>query len=213
MTESIAVAANTLNVAVSTPSRPMERVAKLVTEIFAPAVMVTTLLIVVGWHAYDYSLAGAAWGATAALFTGVIPFLAILGGVRLGKLTDHHIVRREQRRLPLAIALCCVVGCAGALVALGVKRELLAVLAAGAIGLVVWLIINHWWKMSIHTGIAAGTVLVLVEVFALSALIAAALVPMVAWSRVRLRAHTVAQTVVGAIVGALIAGMFFAALR
>lgn len=215
MTEStVALGAGTaLDVLVATRPRPLDRVAKFVTELFAPVVLVTGLLIVVGWHAYGYSLAGAGWGALAALFTSVVPFLAILGGVRLGKLTDHHIFLREQRRLPLALALGCVVACAGMLVALGIKRELLAVLGAGAIGLVVWLIINHWWKMSIHTGIAAGTVVVLLETFALWAGFAVALVPLVAWSRLRLRAHTAAQTVVGAIVGALIAGTFFAALR
>src|SRR5690349_10555482 len=100
MTESLAVGAATLDVVVRTPPRPMDRVAKLVTEVFAPAILVTILLVLVGWQAYGYSLAGAGWGVATALFTSVIPFLAILGGVRLGKLTDHHIVLREQRRLP-----------------------------------------------------------------------------------------------------------------
>ncbi|WP_438484864.1 phosphatase PAP2 family protein [Streptomyces sp. S186] len=39
------------------------------------------------------------------------------------------------------------------------------------------------------------------------------LVPLVGWSRVALRDHTIAQTIVGALVGAATAGVAFAVLR
>lgn len=190
-----------------------DRVARLVTEIFAPAVLVAVLLVVVGWHAYDYSLAGVAWGLAAALFASVIPFAVILRGVRQGTLSDHHIGRREQRRGPLLIALACLVAGLAGMVVLGAEWELLAALGAGACGLVVSMLVNNWWKMSVHTGVAAGAVVVFMEIYGPVVLVTVPLVFLVAWSRVRLGDHTVAQTVVGGVAGALVAGLAFAVLR
>lgn len=190
-----------------------DRLARVVTELFAPAVLVTVLLVVVGWHAYGYSLVGAAWGLAAALFASVIPFALILRGVRSGTLTDHHVGRREQRRTPLLIALGSVaVGLIG-LLAFGAERELLAALAAVFIGLIVSLAVTRWWKISVHTDVAASVVAILVAIFGPIMLVTAPVVLVVGWSRVQLGDHTRAQTVVGAVVGALVTWLVFGVLR
>lgn len=174
------------------------------TEIFAPAVLVTVLLVVIGWHAYGYSLAGAAWGLLAALFASIIPFAVILRGVRSGALTDHHVGRREQRRTPMVIGVgSMAVGIVG-LVVLGVERELLATLGAVVCGLIVSILVTRWWKISVHTDVAASVVVVLAEIIGPFALAASPIVLLVAWSRVQLRDHTAAQTVVGGMVGAVV---------
>ena len=99
------------------------------------------------------------------------------------------------------------------LVALDAPRDVIALLLAGAAGLVVFVVVTHWWKMSIHTGVAGGTVAVLTAVYGPWALTATPLVPLVGWARVRLSAHTVPQVLVGAAVGTLIAGTVFPWLR
>lgn len=190
-----------------------DRVARVVTEIFAPAVLLTVLLVFVGWHAYGDSLVGVVWGLAAALFASIIPFAVILRGVRRGALTDHHIGRREQRRTPLLIGLGSVVVGIVALAMLGAARELLAALGAVACSAIVSLAVSHWWKVSLHTAGAAGFVIILVEVYGPLALVALPLMFVVGWSRVRLHDHTPAQVVIGGVVGALIAGIAFAALR
>ena len=154
-----------------------------------------------------------AWRLAAALFASIIPFAVILRGVRSGALTDYHIDRREPRRTLLLIALACVaVGLLG-MVAPGAERELLAALGAGTCGLMVLLTVNRWWKMSVHTGVAAGAVVVFSQVFGPAVLALAPVVLVVAWSRVRLRDHIPAQAIVGFVLGALTAGLAFAALR
>lgn len=197
----------------STAAPMADRIARVVTEAFAPAVLLTVLLVVVGWHAYGDSLVGVAWGLTAALFASVIPFAVILRGVRGGALTDHHIGRREQRRRPLLIGLGSVAVGLVALVALGADRELLAALGAVACSAIVALAVSHWWKVSLHTAGAAGFVVILAEVFGPVMLATAPLVLVVGWSRVQLGDHTPAQVIVGGLVGALVAGLTFAALR
>lgn len=192
---------------------PAARTARLLTEVLAPAVVISLLLLVVGWHAYDSSLAGLGWGMAAALFGSIIPFAVILRGVRSGTLSDRHVGRREQRRTPLIIGLASVSVGIAALVVLGAARELLAALGAVLIGGFVSMAVNTRWKMSIHTDVASSAVAILAMIYGWVALVATPLVVLVAWSRVRLRDHTIPQTIVGGVLGALVTGVAFGLLR
>ncbi|MEV4540275.1 phosphoesterase PA-phosphatase [Micromonospora echinaurantiaca] len=192
---------------------PGARLARIVTEVTAPAVLVSVLTIVIGWHSSQGAGRGLAWGLLATLFVTGIPFAYILGGVRRGRLTDHHVGVREQRRVPLLFGLCSVAAGLALLAALGAPRPVLALAAAGVLGLVVAVGVSHWWKLSIHAAVAAGTVVVLVLTFGARLLVTAPLLALVGWSRVRLGDHTVAQVLAGGGLGGLIAGVVFATLR
>ncbi|MFI5898331.1 phosphoesterase PA-phosphatase [Actinoplanes sp. NPDC051513] len=182
--------------------------ARLFTEIFAPAVLAAVMPVVIGAHA-----GAAGWGLLAALFCAAIPYAMILRGVRRGRLSDRHIGERSQRTGPLVFGLASVLAGLGLLVAGGAPRELIALIVASFAGGVVATGINHFWKSSIHAGVAAGSAVVLVLVFGPLLLTSAAVVAAVGWSRVRLEDHTVAQVVAGAAIGAVVAGVVFGLLR
>jgi hypothetical protein len=190
-----------------------EVAARVVTEVFAPAVLIAAQLVLVGWHAGQQDGVSRWWGVPAALFAAVIPLSYILRGVRRGRFADHHIPEREHRRVPLLFGIVSVAVGLALLVALGAPADVIALLGAGAAGLVVFAAVTLWWKMSIHAGVAAGTVAVLTVVYGPAGLVATPLVPLICWARVRLSAHTVAQVVAGSAVGALIAAIVFSALR
>ncbi|MEU5903614.1 phosphatase PAP2 family protein [Micromonospora sp. NPDC047527] len=192
---------------------PGLRIARLVTELTAPAVLVSLLMIAVSWHSSPGNGRGLAWGLLATLFVTGIPFAYIVGGVRRGRLTDHHIGRREQRRVPLLVGLGSVATGLALLTVLGAPRPLLALAVAGLVGLVVAVSVSHWWKMSIHSAVAAGTLVILSMTFGRGLLVAAPLLAVVGWSRVRLRDHTVPQVLAGGVLGALIAALAFGLLR
>ncbi|WP_433827253.1 phosphoesterase PA-phosphatase [Actinoplanes sp. CA-015351] len=189
------------------------RLARIVSEVLAPAVLVAALLLIVGWHAGDTPGVSRWWGLPGALFAAVIPLGYVLHGVRKGRLTDHHIPERADRRIPLLFGTASLVVGLVFLILLGAPREVLALLGAGGCGLAVFALVTHWWKMSIHAGVAAGTVAALAAVYGPIALLGVPLVLLGCWARVRLTAHTPAQVVVGALAGALIAGTIFPALR
>jgi hypothetical protein len=84
---------------------------------------------------------------------------------------------------------------------------------AGITGLVVFGAVTLAWKMSIHAGVAAGTLTVLVALYGPVALAGAPLVVLTCWSRLVLSAHTTAQVMAGALVGAVIAGTVFPGLN
>jgi membrane-associated phospholipid phosphatase len=190
-----------------------DRLARTATEVFAPAVLAAVLLLVVGWQAGVRSGASRWWGLPGAVFAAAIPLGYVLRGVRRGRYSDHHIAVRQQRRVPLLIAIGSITAGVVTLLAVGAPRDVVALLAAGAAGLAATIVVTHWWKISIHAAVAAGTVAVLTAVYGPRALAASPLVPLIGWARIRLRAHTTAQVVVGSVLGALVAGAVFPALR
>jgi membrane-associated phospholipid phosphatase len=189
-----------------------QRAARIVTEILAPGVLVSVLLLAVGLHAAD-GPSGLLWGLLAALFASFTPMAYIVRGVRRGRWTDHHVTTREHRRTPLLVGLASVLIGLGLLVVLDAPRELVALVAAMVAGLGVTVLITHWWKISIHTAVAAGTVVVLTLVFGTWLMVLWAIVAIIAWSRVELRDHTVGQVLGGMPFGALIAGVVFTLAR
>ncbi|MEU4240025.1 phosphoesterase PA-phosphatase [Actinoplanes sp. NPDC026619] len=190
-----------------------DTLARGLTELFAPAVLAAVLPLVVGAHASTSITVGLLWGLLASLFCAVLPYALILRGVRRGTLTDHHIGVREQRTRPLLFGLASVTIGLALLLFLHAPRELTALIVASLAGGVIATAINHFWKSSIHAGVAAATTVVLTMVFGPWLLLASAITAAVAWSRVQLRDHTTAQVLVGSAIGAVVAGAVFGALR
>lgn len=192
---------------------PVTRVARWLTELFAPPVLAAALPPVIGAHAGRTVGSGLAWGLLGSLFVGVIPYSVIMYGVLRGRLSDRHIGVREQRTKPLALGLASVLVGIVLLVALGAPRELTALVVAMFVGGLVVTAVNHFWKLSVHAGVAAGTMLVLALTFGPALLATAVVVGAVGWSRVRLGDHTPAQVLAGTVVGAIVSGAVFGLLR
>ena len=195
-------------------SRSFRRLAaRSATEVFAPAVVVVVVSFLVGLHAGDTIGAGLLWSVLAALFSSVVPFGAILLGVRRGRLSDHHVGRREQRRVPLLIALASVLIGLAVLALAGAPREMLALVTSMFVSLAVTLVITHWWKVSAHAAVTSGGAVIAALTLGPVWLVSYAAVAIVCWSRVELRDHTVAQVLVGAVLGLVVGGSVFLALR
>jgi hypothetical protein len=189
------------------------RLARLITEVLAPANVGSATFLLVAWHSTPTIVDALRWGLLTILFAIALPFSFILWGVRRRRFTDHHIRLREQR--PVAL----VVGIASALVGLiliailGAPRELIALIAAMEVGLVVSLAITLFWKMSIHVASVAGAIVILVLVFGRVFLALAPIVAVVGWARVQLDDHTPAQVTAGAMIGAVVAAIVFEFMR
>ncbi|MEU6078388.1 phosphoesterase PA-phosphatase [Micromonospora sp. NPDC047074] len=193
--------------------RPALRVARAVTEVFAPALLAAAMPVVVGVTSVSPIGTGLGWALVGALFCSVIPNTLIWWGVHRGRLTDHHIRVREQRRAPLGCGLLSVSVGLALMISLGAPRPVTAmVVVMFALGLAVTAA-NLVWKLSIHAAVAAGSAAVLVIEFGPALLASVPVVALVGWSRVRLRDHTVAQVIVGTAVGMLVAIPVFLLLQ
>ena len=181
------------------------RVAKVLTEVFAPPILVLTLLVVVGIHSTSSIGEGLLLGAVATFFAAGLPYAIMLVGIRQGRLSDRHLSLREQRPAMMIIGLMSV--SVGLLVMawLDAPGELFALVAAMVAGVGVALVISSFWKISIHAACAAGTIAILVIVFGWIMLVWVPVVAAVGWARVTLRDHTPLQVVAGSAVGAIVA--------
>lgn len=184
------------------------RAARTVTEVFAPGILTAAVLVAVGWH--SGGVTGVAWAAVAAVFCCFLPLAILLWGVRRGIWEDLHVKAREQRVMPLLAMIASVFAGAVTLASFdNAPRELVALEVAMLAGLCAVLTITTWWKVSIHTTVVSGVLAVLTQTYGLYMIAATPLVALIAWSRVVLGDHTVAQTMVGSVVGAVIAAGVF----
>ncbi|MFI9837137.1 hypothetical protein ACIHFD_08895 [Nonomuraea sp. NPDC051941] len=176
-------------------------VAKRVTNLLAPQVLVIAMPPVVGLLAQGWG--GAAWGLVASAICGGVPAAVIAAGVRTGRLDSHHIVDRARRTGPLVAAVAAVLVALALLVVMGAPTLLVATVTAMLVALAVTVPVTLRWKISFHAAVSAGTVVVFAHVLPAwpAAIAGAAVVALVCWARVRLTHHTWPQVIVGAVVG------------
>ncbi|KDQ66966.1 MULTISPECIES: hypothetical protein [Streptomyces] len=191
---------------------PERRSARLITEVLAPANLVITILVIIGWHSTT-SLSGAGWGLLAGLFCGGLPIAFIIAGARRGHWTDKHVKVRSQRWIPLGATLASVLVGTALLALLDAPQDVIALVFAMIAGLLLTMLVTIWWKVSVHTAVASGVVSILAVAVSPWTLLGYAVVAAIAWSRASLRDHTPAQTIAGAVLGAVAAVSVFAALR
>ncbi len=159
-----------------------------------------------------YGWTGIIWAVLSVLFAAVLPLIYIRHVTK--SWADRHLdyVRQRARVMPVIVA--SVAAGAALLWALGAPREVLAMMAAMAATLMALLPFTAaGWKISGHTSVSTGGIVMLAVALSPTWLLALVIVPPVAWARVWLRAHTSGQVIAGSLVGALAAGLVFALCR
>ncbi|MDA3648832.1 hypothetical protein LZ318_06080 [Saccharopolyspora indica] len=189
-----------------------DRVARVLTEIFAPWVIVVVLPLAVAWRATESIGPALGWGLLVSATSSILPMGVIVWGARTGRWDSHHVRDRAGRFVPfVALIVMSLVGL-GLLVLLSAPWLLIALDIAMIVSLFVTGGITVWWKISMHSAVAAGAVVILAMLFHPVCWALLLVVAAISWSRVHLRDHTAAQVTIGAIVGAIVGGGLFAAL-
>ena len=177
--------------------RPQEKLAKLVSAVFNPVVFAVGILIVLGillGNTLDWYSA-----VIMILFSVGIPVGFLLRQLSHGKVTDFFMQLRQQRDVFYLITFFSMLVGSILLLILGIPQLLKYGLCVALIQIAGMGIINKVWKISAHSSTAALLCCLLLFAFGWKALPAFLLVPLVSWSRIALRRHTVMQTVVGAL--------------
>lgn len=198
--------------AATSPHTARDTTARVLTEVLAPWVIVVLLPLAVAWKATHALGPTVLWGLLVALTSSVLPMAVIVWGARSGRWEGHHVRNREGRLVPflaligssaIGLVLLLVGGAPWLVVALDISM-ITSLLVTGAV--------TARWKISMHTAVAAGAVVVLAVTYNPACWALAALVAAIGWSRVHVNDHTTAQVVGGALTGALIGGGLFTAL-
>jgi hypothetical protein len=132
----------------------------------------------------------------------VVAMLAVIARrVAAGEWSDYDVSDREQRHgfYPIALIVVAIAAAVSWMLHLpaGFVRGLIV---AGGL-LATSAVLTHWTKVSLHVLIGAFCVVTLTTADLRAAALVGSLVIAVAWSRVALRRHTVAQVVIGAFLG------------
>lgn len=186
----------------------VQRAARLLTEIFAPAVLITVLLVMASVD--QAGLAGLPSALVAIAFVTAIPFAGVYLLFKSGHVTDHHVGERNKRVPILLGSLVSIAAGVYVLFHLQAPSALVLMVVSTILGIVLVLAVNLFWKLSAHASVGfffAVASTVLLGAWGLVTL----LIPLsVGWSRVVLGAHTRPQIICGFLVG-LFVGLAYAA--
>ena len=154
------------------------------------------------------------WATAGIVFiTAIIPMLFILLLIRMGKVSDTAITDRNERTAPFCATILCYIGAAFFVRYLRAPYWIQNFYLAAAMVAAISLLVTHWWKISAHTGAAAGLAALVFWLASRGALriddfaaVSATVVVLaaVAWARLWLRRHTPAQVLAGAAAAFLI---------
>ncbi len=199
----------------STTAAPIHRLARFATEVLAPWVWVLTLPFAVAAAATRAVWPSVVWGLVVAITASVIPMVVIVKGARSGRWDGHHVTNREGRLVPLVAAGGSLAVGTAVLVLGGAPHQMLALAGSMFASLVVSMAITFGlkWKVSLHSAVAFAAVVVGTVVHGPWLLLLVLPAVFVAWSRVALGDHTVAQVLVGSLMGVVVGGGGYALLE
>jgi len=180
----------------------MKTVAQIISIVLHPFVTIVAMVIIRGWRHGSFSgtlAAVIAVGTIAILPVAVL----ILYKVLTGKWTTVDASRKLERPTLYAVSLSALLG----LVLYLTMKEPDSVLVPGSLGafgllLCAW-IVNRWVKTSLHMAFGSLVATVLIAGGAIAGWGMLALLPALAWSRLKLKRHTWGELAFGAILGTM----------
>ncbi len=186
--------------------------AKFISFIFNPIIV----LLVTGFlltYKTTGDLPGALmWTGYTVLFLAIIT-LFIFYCVYKKIFTDMDVSKREQRPLLFVVGLLVTVVYLVGLLFLGGPAVLFLITFGVVIGIAFASIINIYLKASIHVATISALMLAIVFAYGNSAYGLLLLIPLVAWSRLKTKRHTLQETIVGAILGVVLSLLVYILMK
>jgi hypothetical protein len=138
------------------------------------------------------------------------PFLSILYYYRKN-VVDLYVTKRKSRTPFFLMAITSY--SFATIIFFITNTKIMFLLALGSLLVsIILMVINLFWKVSIHCAGVTGPIFALIFVFGLSALPLTSVVGLVGWSRIKLNNHTFAQTLVGTLISLIIGIAVFTTL-
>ncbi len=185
-------------------TKTRERVASLISNILNPFWVSLATILLLSFYSTSSPLDAIRWTLISAAVSILPVFAVIVYLIRNGKLDAAFANGRAQRtRIYLVASLCGLAGCI-VLAYLRAPPLLMAAFISGLATMVIFMCINLWWKISLHTALVTASATVLLILYGWIALLSVALIPLTAWARMELKIHSLPQTAIGALLAALI---------
>lgn len=188
-------------------SDPWAKLARAITNATAPPFLAIPTYVILNFYDVGRDIApnaNYALGLAISICLGIIfPTAFVLYLHAKNHITDVHIPIRQQRNVPFLVTIFFY-ALATLLVALiGDIGALLAVLFCNTLVAIIMALINLAWKISAHATGVGGPLAALTFVYGWAIWPLFLLLPLVGWSRIKLKAHTPAQVIAGSLFGFL----------
>lgn len=178
--------------------------AKVLSIILSPSVLVVIFIFALSFT-YVTSFWRGLFGGIVGVFLLVgMPTLFVLWRYLSGRTRDLFLRRREDRFLPLLVAL--VSGLVGIVILQQKGAPTLLTLFGFMLlaNLGVITLITFFWKISLHTATSAGLITLLVIMSSVNLIWLYVFVVLSGWARVKLKDHSLTQVVAGALVAIIL---------
>ena len=186
-----------------------ERIASLTSNILNPFLVSLVLILLLSFKSTSSALDAVKWSLISIAVSILPVFLVIIYLVRKQKLESPFInVRKQRTKIYLLAGVFAGVGCI-IFPYLEAPPTLRATFVAGLSAVVVFMCVNLLWKISLHTALVTASVTVLIILHGSIATVTVVLVPLIGWSRIKLKHHSLAQVAVGALLAASIVVVVF----
>ncbi|MBC8163871.1 MAG: phosphatase PAP2 family protein [Roseiflexaceae bacterium] len=192
----------------SATSRSYE-IGLLLSRIFHPIFMNILMFIVVGYFALPNQIGGLLWATISIVTLCLPPTLFFRWRLRQGAYSDEDVSNRHQRTELYLFGLLTLVVGTGVLLAVGLPRPFLALLIAAVVISLLGLLINSFWKISVHAGSVSATATVATLYAPLLGLALWLGALAVGWARVRTGNHTPLQVLAGTLLSACVVAAVF----
>lgn len=134
------------------------------------------------------------------LFAGLLPIIIFLFWAKTKKI-ELDFPKKEDRAYPLLMVIITYFVGVIVLYAVHAPSIVTVLMFCYFSNTLVVLLISNYWKISIHSLGVAGPSASLIYVFGGIGLFFALIIPLVMWSRIYLKRHTLIQVTVGALLG------------
>lgn len=189
-----------------------KQIANLTSNILNPFLVGLIVILLLSFESTSSILDALKWSLIL-IAVGILPvFLVIVYLVQTGGLDSIFTNAREERTKLYLLTGVCVIVSGVILLQFGAPLILVATFIAALILILVFISINLWWKISVHTAVIAALVTILVILYGPIAAVSAVLLPLIAWARIKLRHHSLAQVTTGALLATLIVVVVFSFL-
>ena len=190
-------------VALAALPRPrLQRLAYWISQIGSPPLTGAGAAILIA--AFLATMTAWQWAFIYITLTILAPCAYIIWLVQTGKAVDFHLPNREQRIRPLLLSLATALFTWLLFDQMEAPRLLQMLATVNGVQTAIFLAITLQWKISLHC--TAATILseLAFALLGTTAIPFTMSIPLIAWSRVYLDRHTVAQTIAGILLGIVI---------
>ncbi len=186
-----------------------KRIATLTSSIFNPFLIGLILILLVSFESTVSVFDAIKWSLILTTLSILPIFLFTVYLVRHNRLDSIFAnVHKQRTKIYVLAVILAGVSCI-ILLSLKAPLILLALGVAGFSANVIFMCVNFWWKISLHTAFITAAVIVLFILYGFIATASIVLIPLVAWARIELAHHSLTQVVTGALLSTSILVVVF----